>query len=225
MSTSETEISFEGHWRWENNLTLRLFLIRHGETPLNREERVQGFMDVELNDLGRRQAEAIAASLREEKVQTVYSSPLRRALETAHLIAESHGLSVVTDNRLKELNQGVLEGLTYEIMRKDYGDLLKEWRKKPATLRMPGGESMEELQARCWDFVQKLAQDHPNGTIVVVSHGFAIRTVLCKVIGLDLNNFRRLRQSVGARNIVEFGERGWILVSMNETWHLTLSDD
>lgn len=201
-------------------MTLRLFLVRHGETAWNREDRVQGFRDVELNALGRRQAEAIASSFRDEDVQAVYSSPLRRALETARLIAEAHGLRVVTDDRLKELNQGVLEGLTYEMMRAKYGDLLKEWREKPATLKMPEGESMEELQARCWDLVQKLPQEHPNGTVVVVSHGFAIRSVLCKVIGLDLNNFRRLRQSVGARNLVEFGERGWVLVSMNETWHL-----
>lgn len=177
-------------------------------------------MDVELNALGRRQAEAIASSFRDEDLRVVYSSPLRRAFETARLVAEAHGLTVVTDERLKELNQGALEGLTYEMMRAKHADLLKEWREKPATLKLPGGESMEELQARCWDFVQGLPQEHQNDTILVVSHGFAIRSILCKIIGLDLNNFRRMRQSVGARNLVEFGERGWTLVSMNETGHL-----
>jgi len=201
-------------------MPLRLFLIRHGETDWNREGKVQGFCDVELNGLGLRQAEAIASSLRGEDVRAVYSSTLKRALETARLIAKVHGLSVTTDDRLKELNQGVLEGLTSERMWAEYESLLKRWREEPATLRMPGGESMQELQDRCWDFVQALVQKHLDETVVIVAHGFAIRAILCKIIGLDLNNFRRLRQSLGARNLVEFGERGWVLVSMNETWHL-----
>jgi broad specificity phosphatase PhoE len=195
-------------------------LIRHGETDWNREGKVQGFQDVELNDLGRRQAEAVASSLREEEVQAVYSSPLKRALETAHVIAEAHGLNVILDDRLKELNQGVLEGMTSERMWAEYESLLKRWREEPASLKMPGGESLQELQARCWDFIQTLVQRHSSGTVVVVGHGFGIRAILCKVIGLDLNNFRRMRQSLAARNLVEFGERGWILVSMNETLHL-----
>lgn len=199
---------------------MRIFLLRHGETIWNKEQRTQGHTDIELTPLGKAQAQALARSLKGMGIVKVYSSPLRRALETARTIAELHGVETGVEEGLKELNQGLLEGLTYYELVTNHQEFLRKWMEDPVPLRMPEGESMAELQERVWEAIQRIAQVHSNENVGVVSHNLAIRAILCKVLGLSLGNFRRLTQDVAAKNVIEYGERGWLLASLNDVCHL-----
>ncbi|KPJ53505.1 MAG: hypothetical protein AMJ37_01350 [Dehalococcoidia bacterium DG_18] len=199
---------------------MRLILVRHGETSWNQENRVLGHTEIELNEKGRKQAERLALALKDETLAAIYSSPLRRARETAEEIARFHGLEVVTDDGLKEVDAGELDGLTFQEMMERYGDFLKEWVKDEPSLRMPGGESIAELQQRTWPAVERMVRDHPDGIVILVSHAFAILSIICKAIGLSLSHFRRLRLSTASISILNFGGRGTSLVLFNDTCHL-----
>jgi len=137
---------------------MRLILVRHGETRWNRENRVVGHTEIALNNNGRKQVARLTRALKDEKVSAIYSSPLRRARETAAAIARGHGLEVVTDDALKEVDAGELEGLTFEEVMERYSDFLQEWMKDNPSLRMPGGESMTELQQRTWPAAERIVR-------------------------------------------------------------------
>jgi broad specificity phosphatase PhoE len=197
----------------------RMLLIRHGETAWNRESRPQGVSDVPLSEVGRRQAQALGRSLAREPLVAVYSSDLRRALETAAPVAARHGLSVQSDGRLREMDQGVFEGEPIERVRERYGDWLKTWTENPADVRMPGGETLGEVQARSWAALEDIQAAQQHGTVAVVAHNFTNLTILCTVLNLDLTHFRRLRLGVASVSVIEFG-RWPVVVTLNDTHHL-----
>jgi len=119
---------------------MKLILVRHGETRWNRENRVVGHTGIALDSNGRRQVELLARKLENDSVSAIYSSPLRRARETAAAIARIHRLRVMKDDALKEIDAGELEGLTFDEVMESYGDFFKDWMKGNPSLRMPGGE-------------------------------------------------------------------------------------
>lgn len=199
---------------------MRLILVRHGETAWNKENRVLGHTEIDLNEKGRKQAERLALALKDEKVAAIYSSPLRRARETADEIARFHHLEVVTDDALKELDAGELDGLTFQEMMERYGEFLKEWMKGLPSLKMPGGESIAELQQRAWPAVERIVSDHPDGVVTLVNHSFAIVSIVSKALGMSLANFRRLRLNIASITIINFGKRGTSLLLFNDTCHL-----
>lgn len=199
---------------------MRLILVRHGESCWNEAGRVQGFSDIELNEKGRQQAEQIAQALSQEKVIAVYSSPLKRALDTARAIAQTHHLEVHTDPGLKEINAGELEGITLDKLKREYSEFLREWREGKSSFRMPGGESLEELQTRAWGAIQRIVQRHSQGAVAVVGHTFTNLVTLCRALELEIPYFRRLRQDVAAINILDYGEKGFSLKLLNDTCHL-----
>jgi len=203
---------------------LRLVLVRHGETQWNREKRTQGQTDTALTPLGREQAELLARSLRNEELVAAYTSSLKRARETAERIMSFHSTELVSCDELMELDHGVLEGMSAEEMREQYGSFLDSWLAAPARLRLPDGETLQELQERTWRFMEHVKGVHQEGTVVAVSHNLALRTILCKVLGMDLNHIRRIRQDVACKNILEFRDDHIQVVLMNGTDHLRSLD-
>lgn len=199
---------------------MKLILVRHGETQWNRENRVVGFADIGLNDEGRKQVKKLALALKEERVDAIYASPLSRAWETAQEVARYHDGEVKADDAFKEMDAGELDGLTYEDMRDRYGELIKQWLSEPASVIMPGGESLANVQERAWLAVEKIRENHPDDVVMVVSHNFVILCIICKALGLDLSQFRRLRPHVASISILNIGRRGMSLVLFNDTCHL-----
>lgn len=199
---------------------MRLYLLRHGQTRWNREGRVQGLTDVELTEEGQEQSRRVAVHLRDELLQAVYSSPLGRARFLAEQIAGPHGLSVRTKEGLLELNQGVLEGLTYQEISARHQEFIQLWWKAPARVVIPGGESLQVLQDRAWKAVEEIVGAHPEGSVAVVSHNLANRAILCRLLGMDLNSYRVIRQDEAALNIIEFAAGRTSLVTLNQTYHL-----
>jgi len=143
-----------------------LLIARHGETDWNREGRWQGWADPPLNDTGRAQARELARLLRTTPFDAVYSSDLRRAHETAEILAAPHGVPVVVDPGLREIDVGSWSGLTRAEIRSRFPDGER-----------PDGETHEEHAARTRAAVIRLARDHPGGRILVVAHGGTIRSI------------------------------------------------
>lgn len=132
----------------------RIILVRHGETDWNLERRIQGgSSNPPLNERGREQAESLARRLEREKIQAVYSSPLKRGLDTARTIARCHKLEVATEPSLREIEAGDLEGATLAELGRHFSELLIQNAGGEIFPRVPGGESLPEVQQRGWGVV------------------------------------------------------------------------
>jgi alpha-ribazole phosphatase len=201
---------------------MRLILVRHCQTDRNQQRTLQGHSPIELNAAGRKDAEALALALRAEKVEAIYSSPLRRSMETAQAINHFHQLAIESEDGLKELDVGDLDGLTIEEMRSRYSSFWHEWTSgEPGSARCPNGESLGEAQQRAWDTIQEIKRRHRQQTAIAVTHYFVIVSVICKALGIDLSHMGRFRAlSTGAISILDFRDEGTTLTLFNDTCHL-----
>ena len=203
-------------------VSTRLLLARHGETDSNAEGRTLGRRDAPLNARGREQVQALALGMGAYAPVAVYSSPSSRARDTALAIAGVLELPVTFDERLYEFDQGHLDGLTMTELREQHADFLQRWSEdERADLRMPGGETMREVQTRMLDATTQFAAAHLDRDVVVVSHNLALQTLLCHALGVPLSATRHLRIDLASLNVVEVDTAGrWTLVTLNERCHL-----
>lgn len=162
----------------------RLLLLRHGQTTWNAERRWQGWADAPLSDLGRQQAVDAAAHVRDHGFTMIWSSDLQRARDTAQLIAAGIGLrgDVMVDPALRERNVGVFSGKTIDEILVEFPDCFDPETRR--VLRVPEGESDEDLWQRVLPALVALPQRHPGEAMVVVSHGGVIRTIE-RHLGID----------------------------------------
>ncbi len=206
----------------EKNSMTRLILIRHGETEWNETKRFQGVSDIPLSAKGMAQALSLARSLEKERLAAIYTSPLIRARQTADCLVRHHSCPLLVVEDLKELNQGRLEGLTGEDLRRDFPDFFRKWLEEPGETVLPGGESLGDLQRKAWAVVEVLVGKHREETVAIVAHSFVILAILCRALELPLQSFRRFRQDPTAKSILEFSDRGAALRCLNDTCHLNL---
>lgn len=201
---------------------MRLVLVRHGETRWNAERRIVGHTEIELNEIGREQAKRLAQAFNKDNVSAVYSSPLRRARQTAEEIARVHNLPVKYVDALKEFDAGEADGLTISEFIRSYGDFFERWTQGEPGLKMPGGESISDLQMRAWPVVERVIEDHPDQDVIVVSHTLTILTIIATALGMDFTDFRRLRLDLASISVLNFGPRVNTLVHFNQTCHWDL---
>lgn len=200
---------------------MRLFLVRHGETDANRDGLALGQLDVPLNDTGLRQAEAVGRALAREPVVAIYSSPLGRAMQTAEAIAGHHTAAVTAEPGLIEMDVGEIDGLPFSQVRERYAEYLKVWMSEEGPQHaMPGGERLVDVAARGWDTLSRLAARHQGETIVAVTHNFVLLSLLARVMGIDLHNFRRIRHSVAAISLLDVRPDRARILRLNDTCHL-----
>jgi broad specificity phosphatase PhoE len=204
---------------------VRLVLVRHGETEWNRQRRVQGLSNLALNKTGMKQAEALARALSREKVNAIYSSPLRRAEETARAIGRFHGVRVEIMDGLKELDVGAVDGMTYEDMKLHHGEFFARWMTDFTSVRLPGGGFIPELRDQCCTAIRDIVSrerkgDNDDSSVVVVTHFFPILCIICDCMGLDLSYCRRLKVDLASVSVIEFKADRTVLVSLNDTCHL-----
>ena len=201
---------------------MELILIRHGETDANREGRLKNSGDFSptLNSTGRAQAVALACALETDLPFDLYTSPIRRARETAQIISGTLGVPFSVVEGLAEIDVGALEGLAPREIRREYPTYIRDKERNVATARCPGGETIQELQNRAWDTVQCLADSLKCETVVAVSHHYTILTIVAKLLHIPLQEFRRIRLDVGALVRLKLGPNEARLLSSNETWHL-----
>lgn len=224
---------------------IRLLIVRHGETAWNATGRFQGQTDTPLNDVGEAQAKAIADRLSVEGLHAIYASDLRRAYDTAAVVASPHDLDVRADPRLREVNFGAWQGLTYAQIAAQHADALAHWNADRASRRPPGGESLNEVAVRLMSFVDDLRHNHDgqpdlpsdtipstglgadsaatdgDRTICLVSHGGTARLLLCVLLGYSLGEYWRFEVDNTALCEIELQDRGPVLIRWNDTHHLT----
>lgn len=198
----------------------RVIFVRHGQTVWNVELKYQGHADIALTDLGLSQAQKVAARLAGEKIAAVYASDLSRAYQTAERIAEHHQLNVVAVPEFREINFGEWEGLNYTKIHDKWPEIMGLMFTKPDEIKIPGGETFRELKERAQTGLARLIASHDQETIVVVSHGGTIRTILCAALDIHLNRVWNIQQDNTAVNIIEYHGNRTIVSLVNDTHHL-----
>ena len=201
---------------------IRILLIRHGETDWNRNGRFQGRSDLPLNQKGKDQAHALALALKDEPLTAIYSSPLTRARETARVIRDFHpSIPLIEEEGLVEMNLGEFEGMEAGHWVVGHADFLKSWRETPASVRMPGGENLQEVQARAVGTLERIAKLYPmESTLLLCSHNFVNLTILCYALKIPLNRFREVRQETAALNILYIEGERLVAKVVNDRSHL-----
>jgi broad specificity phosphatase PhoE len=196
-----------------------LVLVRHGETVWHAENRYAGRSDIPLTERGHEQAETLARWAVEAGLDAVITSPLRRAHDTARPTCAALGLDARVDERLVEVDFGKGEGLTREEMHEAFPDARAAFLERPASRPLPGGESGADAVARAAPALAEAAHAHPDGRVLVVAHQTLLRLLLCSLLGIPLDHYRRVfpRLEGTARTVVRPAADGpAALVRLNE---------
>ncbi|HHW62286.1 MAG TPA: alpha-ribazole phosphatase [Syntrophomonadaceae bacterium] len=157
---------------------MRMILLRHGQTDWNAWQKYQGQTDIPLNDIGRKQAAEAAHYLKEyEEVQAIYCSDLIRAHETAAIIGQKLGREIIPDRRLREVDFGRWEGMSYSEVYARYPQEFDAWFNNTRRFIIPGGESFQQLQDRVLAAIEDIYQG-PHETVLIVTHGGVIKAIL-----------------------------------------------
>lgn len=198
----------------------RLLLIRHGRSELNAQERVQGWLDSPLDEVGQAQARAVARRLEGEGLAIVYSSTLRRARETAEVIAGALSIPLVTDERLKERDVGAIAGLNNEEIEERFPEWVQIWRKNPGRLPPPGAERTEAFWERVVAVFEEIVARHPGEVVGVVSHGGVLGVYLTYLVGAERGSPSPFAFGNGSISIVESDGLRFRIQRVNDCCHL-----
>jgi Fructose-2,6-bisphosphatase len=197
---------------------MQLILIRHGETLWNKEGRIQGTSDIELSTVGIKQARLLALSLKDQPIGAIHTSPLKRALQTAEIINEFHSKEIQIHQDLMEMDQGDFEGFSFKELMARQKDFLNKWIADPASVKMPNGESLAQLQERAWRALEKIISKEENA--LVVAHNFTIAAILCRIRMISLSEFRSTCVGTASKTIVHLQNDGAFIEALNDRSHL-----
>lgn len=198
----------------------RILAIRHGETAWNKDTRIQGHLDVPLNETGLWQAERAAEALREEPVAAVYASDLSRAQQTAQAIARAQAREVHTHQGLRERCFGAFEGKTWAELEAGWPAETQAWRQRVPDFAPTGGENLLQLHARVVGTLSELAARHIGEQIVVVAHGGVMDILYRAATQLDLQAPRAWHLGNAAINRLLWTPDGLTLIAWGDTRHL-----
>ncbi len=198
----------------------RVLALRHGQTAYNASQRIQGQLDVGLDDTGRWQAERLAHALADAGLQALYSSDLVRAADTAAAIARVTGLPVQHDRRLRERHFGRLEGLSYTEIEQRFPEDARRWRQREPGFGPGGGESLIDFSARSVAAFTALAEAHAGQAIAVVAHGGVLDCLYRAAAGVDLQAPRTWQLANAAVNRLLYAEGRFVLVGWDDRGHL-----
>ena len=201
-------------------MSLRLLLVRHAETDWNRERRYQGWTDTDLSETGRAQAEAVGRFLARQPLAAVWSSPLRRARDTALAIADAQGLVVKESPAFIEMGFGEWEGLTTTEVGERFPDAYRAWRETPHLAGPAGGEALDGVRGRVLDGLGELRQAHAGQTVGLVAHGISARVLILEALGLGLDRLWSVQLSPSGVSELEFRDDWTALHRMNTLAHL-----
>lgn len=201
-------------------MTTRLLLVRHGETDFNAEKRFQGQMDIALNANGRLQASALAKKLAHELIDIVVTSDLIRASETSAIVMAGRGVEIVEDGRLRELNFGTWEGMTYTEIQDSDPQALSTWEGDLMYMAPPGGETVSQFSSRVRSILRAIQAKYAGQTILIVAHGGVLQLLLCTLLGLSADRFWQFGLKNASLSEVTLHQAGAIIQSVNDTSHL-----
>lgn len=193
-----------------------LLLIRHATNDFVQEGRLAGWTPgVHINAKGQREADALARRLNDVSIHAIYSSPLERAVDTAKAVAQCQQLDVQIVQDLGEGNPGAWTGKLVKDLQQT-----EEWKQMlahPVGFRLPGGESIDEVQARMVHAIDALVAQHPKQVVAVFSHADPIKSVVAHYLGMDLNQFNKIAIDTASTTVFFFGENGPVLFRLNDS--------
>ena len=199
----------------------RIIAVRHGETAWNVDTRIQGQLDVPLNEKGRWQAQRLARALAaSEPMAALYSSDLLRAWDTAQSIATTSGLVVVTETGLRERAFGQFEGKTFVELEDSWPQETLRWRQRDPDWAPAGGESLLEVRGRVLETVETLAARHMGEQIVLVTHGGVLDAMYRAAAGLDIRAPRTWQLGNASINRLLWTPESLTVVGWSDTSHL-----
>lgn len=198
----------------------RIVAIRHGETGWNAEQRMQGQIDIALNERGREQVRRLGVALEGERFDAVYASDLQRALATAQAIAFPAGLPVRTEPGLRERAFGVFEGHRYHEIEQRWPAGALHWRRRTPDYAPQGGETLVDFQARCIEAATRLASAHPGKSIALVAHGGVLDILYRAATRAGLETQRTWELGNASINRLLFSPEGFSLVGWDDSRHL-----
>ena len=202
----------------------RVFLLRHGKTEWNGQFRYQGTSDVPLNEEGRSQAQRTALRLASLSIDAIYASSLSRARETAEIVSKTLGVPVKGFyEELWEMNFGAWEGLTASDIERSYAESFRLWRRNPERVKIPKGESFNEVVERVTRGMKKILSDRGEN-ILVVAHGGSIRAALAGLFAMDISASWRIRIDNCSLTSMELINDRVMLAFANDTLHLLVDD-
>lgn len=201
----------------------RLVVVRHCEAMGNALRVFQGSTDCDITENGARQLEALAGRMREFPIQAAYSSPLKRAFKTAQAANRSYGLPIRTDDRLAEIHGGCWEGEKWGEFPQRFPQDSYFWNHEPWKFHPEGGESMREVYDRIWTVITEIAARHFGESVLVASHGCAIRNLLCRAHGWEIERLNEVEWCDNtAISVIEFDRMMNPSVLLeNDSSHLT----
>jgi probable phosphoglycerate mutase len=199
---------------------IQVVVIRHGRTEWNRIERFRGRADIDLDEMGRKQAEATARRAAEFDISEIYASPLRRTMTTARIISEHLSLAVQPLPGIMDIDYGEWQGLTPEEAAEKDGSLSAQWRNHPHMVTFPNGESLADVRSRAAGAVEDIITGADNRTIAFVSHKVVCQILILHFIALDNSHFWQIGQDVAAINLFHVRDGVPSAMALNDTCHL-----
>lgn len=198
----------------------KFLLVRHGQSEWNAARRIQGQIDIALDEVGRQQAQAVAERLAGEAIAAIYSSPLQRAEATAQAVAAQTGLAVQLDARLMEYHFGVMSGLTWDEVVENHPELANRWLEDPWAVPVEGSEGRAGFAVRVAAAMQDIAAQYPEQQVAVVAHGGTFGVFLAARLGLDLNRRHPFHFGNTSLSLVELRAGTFHIHYLNDTCHL-----
>jgi broad specificity phosphatase PhoE len=186
-------------------LTTRIYMVRHGATQLSAEDRFAGAVDVELSEEGKFQAARLAERLKDDAIAAVYCSPLTRTVQTATILAYPNKLPMIQKDGLREIHHGHWEGMRRADVEAQFPEEYAAWEEDPFTFAPEGGEAGVNVIARALPVIRQIVLEHRGQNLLVVSHKATLRLMISTLLGFDARGYRdRLDQSPACLNVLDF---------------------
>ena len=197
---------------------MKLFLIRHGQTDWNIQKKYCGFSDIDLNENGKKQIKKLAKRISNERIQKIYSSDLKRTIQSAKIIFKDAPIEKLPEFR--EINFGIFEGLTYQEIMKKHSKIYKKWIEKPLNTKIPNGEDLKTLAKRVKRGLTKVLSANNNKTIAIFTHAGPIRVILYEILRMDLKDFWQIEPASASLSLIEFKKGKGRIRIKNDTSYL-----
>ncbi len=193
-----------------------IILVRHGETEWNTGDVFRGRIDIGLSETGLKQAALLGEYLKNIRVEAIFSSPLKRALSTAEEIKRYHDLEIISTNGLIDYDFGEWQGISRQEIKTRYTGLYNEWNTHPERVKIPGGETLDDVRDRALGFINDLTNKY-TGIVILVSHRVVIKVIICALLGLDNSYYWNIEQDTCGITTFTFENNRFTLIRHNDT--------
>ena len=204
-------------------MSTNILLMRHGETSWNREKRFRGVYDIPLNENGRAQARLLARVLQTRAVDIAYTSPLKRAQETAEIVIGNRQIDVEIENSLIDIDYGAWTGLDEAEVAQRWPDEYELWCTRPHMLQIPEGSTLKEVFDRSFEAMDEISSKHNEQTVALFAHRVVNKLLVLGVLGLTLERFPFIRQDNCCLNEFERNDFGYVIHTINNTSYVNNS--